>query len=263
MSETTERTPLEQNTATISEIYDLVNELPDSPIDALLEGTLTEYTNTRITSVANYAFFCSSIKNIYTPLVTEIGHWSFQGSNVQNICAPLATYIGGQAFQSSGLQVANFPLCTDVGTSTFARCASLAEVNLPLLKAGAYYVFIGCTSLRSIKLPRMQTTGFQWFDGCTALEAADFTDATSVNKWSFANCTAFTTLILRNTSKVVKILYTGDYSPFLNTPIEAGEGYIYVPSALIEDYKVATNWTVFADQLRAIEDYPDICGGTE
>ena len=33
------------------------------------------------------------------------------------------------------------------------------------------------------------------------------------------------------------------------------DGYIYVPSALIEQYKVATNWVTFADQFRALEDY--------
>lgn len=31
--------------------------------------------------------------------------------------------------------------------------------------------------------------------------------------------------------------------------------YIYVPKALIEEYKVATNWTTFANQFRALEDY--------
>jgi hypothetical protein len=40
-----------------------------------------------------------------------------------------------------------------------------------------------------------------------------------------------------------------------------GTGYIYVPAALIEDYKAATNWSLYADQFRAIEDYPEITGG--
>jgi hypothetical protein len=31
--------------------------------------------------------------------------------------------------------------------------------------------------------------------------------------------------------------------------------YIYVPAALIEDYKVATNWSTYANQFRALEDY--------
>jgi hypothetical protein len=45
------------------------------------------------------------------------------------------------------------------------------------------------------------------------------------------------------------------------------DGYIYVPKALLSDedetmdYRRATNWSTFASQFRAIEDYPEICGG--
>jgi hypothetical protein len=29
---------------------------------------------------------------------------------------------------------------------------------------------------------------------------------------------------------------------------------------LVDSYKTATNWSKYATQIRAIEDYPDICG---
>jgi hypothetical protein len=48
---------------------------------------------------------------------------------------------------------------------------------------------------------------------------------------------------------------------FNNTPIKSGTGYIYVPATLIDSYKSATNWSTYAAQFRAIEDYPEICGG--
>ena len=40
-----------------------------------------------------------------------------------------------------------------------------------------------------------------------------------------------------------------------NTPIASGTGYIYVPAALVDSYKAATNWSNFAAQFRALEDY--------
>jgi hypothetical protein len=43
--------------------------------------------------------------------------------------------------------------------------------------------------------------------------------------------------------------------------IEDGTGYIYVPSALVETYKTASNWVTYAAQIRAIEDYPEITEG--
>ena len=48
---------------------------------------------------------------------------------------------------------------------------------------------------------------------------------------------------------------------FNSTPIASGTGYIYVPAALVDNYKAATNWSTYANQIRAIEDYPEICGG--
>ena len=66
-------------------------------------------------------------------------------------------------------------------------------------------------------------------------------------------------MILRSETMAV-LKYT---KAFEGTPIESGTGYIYVPAALIDSYKTATNWTQYADQFRAIEDYPDICGGAE
>ena len=45
------------------------------------------------------------------------------------------------------------------------------------------------------------------------------------------------------------------------TKISSGSGYIYVPAALVDSYKAAGNWQYYADQIRAIEDYPEITGG--
>jgi hypothetical protein len=73
---------------------------------------------------------------------------------------------------------------------------------------------------------------------------------------AFSGCTKLQTLIIRG-SQVVPLYNT---TAFTNTPIANGTGYIYVPSTLVEQYKTATNWATFADQIRAIEDYPEIRG---
>jgi hypothetical protein len=64
--------------------------------------------------------------------------------------------------------------------------------------------------------------------------------------------TALTTLILRKTDGICTM-------PYAST---VGSGVkVYVPSALVEEYKVATNWSAIANNIYAIEDYPDITGG--
>lgn len=100
---------------------------------------------------------------------------------------------------------------------------------------------------------------------CTTVTRVDFYTDFKINYTehnittnTFYGCTALTTLILRG-ERVIALAAT---SIFTNTPIASGTGYIYVPSALVEDYKAATNWSTYADQIRAIEDWPDICGET-
>ena len=95
------------------------------------------------------------------------------------------------------------------------------------------------------------------FNGCSKLTTADFPVAESIGNTAFNNCSALTTLILRSGTMAT----LSNTNAFNGTPIKSGTGYIYVPAALVDTYKAATNWTAYANQIRAIEDYPDICGG--
>lgn len=73
----------------------------------------------------------------------------------------------------------------------------------------------------------------------------------SIGANAFAQCTNFEALALK-TNNLVSL---GNVTAFTNTPISKGTGYIYVPRALLEDYKVSTNWATYANQFRALEDY--------
>ena len=79
---------------------------------------------------------------------------------------------------------------------------------------------------------------------------------TSIAATAFDTCSALTTVILRKN----QVCTLANVSAFNSTPIKSGTGYVYVPSALVDSYKTATNWSTYAAQIRAIEDYPDICG---
>ena len=95
------------------------------------------------------------------------------------------------------------------------------------------------------------------FCKCSGLTSCDFAAVRSIGGYAFQNCSNLNTLILRG-GTVAELKNTG---AFLSTPIKSGTGYIYVPASLVERYKGATNWSVYAAQFRAIEDYPDITGG--
>lgn len=90
------------------------------------------------------------------------------------------------------------------------------------------------------------------FKNCSTLTSVDLPEVTSIRMYCFENCTQLLALILRNTDTVCDLVYK---NVFDNTPIASGTGYIYVPKALVESYKTATNWVTYANQFRALEDY--------
>ena len=96
------------------------------------------------------------------------------------------------------------------------------------------------------------------FMGCSNLAKIDFDVLEEMKDADFYQCSALTAVIIRSPA----VCTMSDSNAFKLTPIASGTGYVYVPAALVGSYKAATNWSVYADQIRAIEDYPDICGGT-
>lgn len=121
----------------------------------------------------------------------------------------------------------------------------------------------GQPNLKEISLPNIIT-----YEGavhtCANLEIIDFgKNCTKVS--GFENLYSLIAIILRNESTITSLgtsyaiavslyHYYGTTNATYN-PNGDKDGYIYVPKALIEDYKVATNWSAFASQFRALEDY--------
>lgn len=90
--------------------------------------------------------------------------------------------------------------------------------------------------------------------GRTNLKKVTLTKVLTINSYGFYNCSGLETMIISATA----VPTLKNVNVFTNTPIASGTGYIYVPADLVEEYKAASNWSTFADQIRAIEDYPDV-----
>lgn len=178
----------------------------------------------------------------------------------------------------------NDTITTTVSYS-FASCKALVSVDLPEVKVLESNAFLDCTKLANLNLPDLQTIGYNTFrncrsitefittskfnsrldtsafEGCSGLEKADFYKINAnqgISGYALA-CANLVTLIIRNTD-AVPTSKSNMFGP-ASTKMNTGEGYIYVPAAMVDAYKAATNWSKYADQIRAIEDYPDITGG--
>lgn len=162
------------------------------------------------------------------------------------------------AFLSNTMTALDNSIVTSLRTRVCQAATNLVTVNLPNVTSLGAYAFYQCSNLETVTLPKLTTISTQTWYMCPKLEYADCGLLNSITAQTFASCTALKTLILRKTSGICTLSNANGVS---GSGIGKGTGYVYVPQALIEDYKAATNWSTYAAQFRAIEDYPEICGG--
>ena len=140
---------------------------------------------------------------------------------------------------------------TAIEGNGFFGCTNLRSANIPLVTTLGYNAFTNC-NLKNIILPNVTIIDGSAFNSNYALASVDCSKKVSIGNNAFSNCWALDTLILRDTSELST---TSSSSNFNSTKIKNGTGYIYVPAALVDSYKAATNWSTFAAQFRALEDY--------
>jgi hypothetical protein len=140
---------------------------------------------------------------------------------------------------------------------TFREARSLERVYLPNVVGSGYQWFPVCENLETVIMPKVDSLGEKCFVQCLKLKKLDFHRLSAIEIDNFRK-SALETLILRKSDACCQLRGSNN---LLETPIANGTGYIYVPKALVDSYKSATNWSAYASQIRAIEDYPEITGG--
>lgn len=113
------------------------------------------------------------------------------------------------------------------------------------------YAFSLCDELTGVIAPNVTSIGNLCFSNDVALLQCDFSKALTFKDRCFYNCNQITRFIMRSN----EFSQLPSNQVFVYSAIAKGTGYIYVPSALVDSYKTATNWSVYADQFRALEDY--------
>ena len=244
-------------------------------------SALNTISGKEVTSIGNYVFTgCSALASVNFPKLQTVGTYAFQN------CTSLTSFDGGEvttvgtyAFTGcSALTDINLPKATSIGAYAFNGCAA-THISLSSLKSmtsgafrGSRFVSLDCPIvtnianngfraqgyIKSVTFPKVTSTASEAMRNCTALAYVDLPSCTSFGTYTFYDCTSLETLILRTTSKVCTM---GNVNVLTNTKIANGEGYVYVPSSMVASYQAASNWSTYAAQIRAIEDYPEITGG--
>lgn len=233
----------------------------DAVIDSIIQRTITEFKDNTLETVGKYAFYgCTALETVDMPNATSIGESAFYGSGpLTDVNFPNVTKIENNAFRAAKLTRANFPELPASASSAFYDCKSLTQANFPKLTTVASTMFSGCDKLTEVNIPNATVIEGSAFQYCTALMKLDCPKVTAINGtnvFGTFNSNCMNTLILRSET-MCTLANTGSFGTGANanTAIGKGNGYIYVPRALVDSYKAATNWSTYATQFRALEDY--------
>ena len=193
-----------------------------------------------VTSIGDYAFnYCTHLTKINWN-AENVSDFSFSrdifynagtsgsgidvifGDNVKSIPA-YAFFIDALYYRPKIKSVTIGNSVTSIGNDAFHNCSGLTSIAIGnSVTSIGDYAFLNCTNLTSITIPGSVTViGNSAFNNCKELAEIDFSSHTSVPTLS-------------------------NKDAFLNTPASL---VIKVPSALLNEWKAATNWSTYADKI--------------
>ena len=232
-----------------------------------------------VTAVSTNSFKSTLISSIKIPEgYTAIAGNAFESSGLTSIEIPASvTLLSGNAFLNSlYLQSVTILGHPAIGSSTFSGCRALRTVDLGTssLGTGATSLFSSCFALEEITIPSgftsipqscfqncygltsivilegITTIGTNAFTYCKSLPRIDLPESlTSVSgSNTFGYCRALKTVVLKYTGGVVTLSNVDIFSTCHE------ELKFYVPDALVDAYKIATNWVTYADRIHPMSE---------
>ena len=168
---------------------------------------------------------------IASDAVTSVGAFGLAYlGKIRGLSLPNVTTIANSGLRNSVVHdvtiKAEFPSLVNAGES-FASGTGIGILKLPVLEVIPQYA-LQYSDLRILYCGSVKTFRMQSVSGCSKLEAIVIS------------------------ASAVPTLPSGTLN---GTAISKGAGYIYVPRNLVDSYKAETNWSAYAEQIRALEDY--------
>lgn len=148
----------------------------------------------------------------------------------------------------------SLPECKIIGTYAFSSCTNLSNINLPnclIIEPGAFY---DCSNLTNLSLTtKLYYIGISAFYNCINLSKIQLNNGAGIlSTNAFTGCTKLRNVTILSTT----ITTLQEPNVFQNTPISNSTylgyfGSIYVPASLVNEYKIAMNWSRYADRITA------------
>lgn len=203
-----------------------------------------------VTSIGSYTFQnCYSLDSVGIPSnVTSIGHYAFHCcSSLDSIDLPSQLKaIGQYAFGNSSLKQIVIPDgVTSLGSSVFKDCTKLTTANIPAgITSIPEFCFQYCSSLISVTIPESITSiGKKAFYG--------------VNMWKLELPSSISSFGNDCFGSIICIILPSTSPVSIQSDTFNNVSGIFVPSTLIDIYRLMTYWANFASKLHPIDTYKE------
>lgn len=196
----------------------------------LVNRTIKDVYDDEVVTLYN-CFYGTTVERVTLPKCTYLANVSTIGSflsckQLSYVDLPELKRIGTNAFQNTALLTSVFfPKVTEAGVSAFAN-SNIETVNLPMCTLVRDHCFNPCAKLKEIKIPICREIKLRAFYSCSSLEKIFLNGVESVPTLG--------TDALKGTPETLKII---------------------VPDALVDSFKVATNWSTYANRIIGVSEY--------
>lgn len=205
----------------------------------------------KVEKAGKYAFrYCPDLHTISFPNMQKAPYQLLIAcDNIRKVSMPNCEEVYISAlYGMDNLVEVELPKCRILSETAMLKCISLEEINLPVCEFLGRSAFEGCVKLKKVIAPKLNRIDRDCFREA-ATDYVDILGEGSISERAFWK-SGIKALVIRGTNKV---MWLGNINAFTGSPVENGTGFIYVPASLLDAYKTAQNWSVYASQILPIE----------
>lgn len=198
--------------------------------------------------------------------------FTFSNQNVHLVNEDM-TYLCPYAFYyRTNLVSAILNGVTNVEYSVFQGCSKLSSIEMNSVETIGNNAFLNASALQEVVFPELSEIGSNVFSNCSALKKVKCDKATAIQYGAFTKCPALEVIDILGGRQIA--MFTNDKINSLKsfvireatrvTPLSSGIfGFsdattIYVADNLVEEYKVATNWSRYAEKIKPLSEYVEV-----
>lgn len=253
-----------------------VNVIGSGSGEDMLQKRVNENGTRGLFAFSNYDNLDYFINKLNLPILTDISYMYYNCSNLVSL-PQLDTsnvidmnYAFNTCSSLTSISQLNTNSCQNM-ENTFSNCSKLKSISLTNTQnvTSIRYAFYNCEELETISsLNTSNVNNITYsFMGCKKLKLIDIShyniSSTTNCSYTFRECNSLKALVIRsfgsgtvlNANAFQACYHILGIKDITYNPNSAKDGYIYVPRSMVNTLTSGTNWSTYASQYRALEDY--------